>query len=50
MTTDPRYTKANVTPEAAQVLKIIAAEKKKFIYEIVDEVLRERFPSYFRGC
>lgn len=52
MPTDPRYTKANVTPEAAHVLKVLAAEQKKYIYEVVDDILREKFPDYFRknGC
>ena len=50
MVYDPRYTKANVTPEAARVLKIAAAVQNKYIYELVDEILREKFPNYFRGC
>ena len=50
MPKDPRYTKANVTPEAAQVLKILAAEKKKYIYKIVDEMLKEKYPNYFQKC
>jgi hypothetical protein len=52
MPTDPRYTKANVTPESAHVLKMLAAEKRKYIYEIVDEILRQDYPNYFHkiGC
>ena len=52
MPTDPRYTKANVTPAAAQVLKIIAAEQHKYIYEVVDDIIKEKYPGYFRkiGC
>jgi len=49
MVYDPRYTKANVTPEAARVLKIVAAERGKYIYELMDEILREKYPNYFRG-
>jgi hypothetical protein len=44
-----KYVKSNVTPESNKVLKILAAEQGKYIYEIIDEVLREKFPSYFRG-
>jgi hypothetical protein len=47
MLTDPRYMKVNASPTAAQVLKIIAAEQHKFVYEVVDEILKENFPSYF---
>jgi hypothetical protein len=50
MPTDPRYTKANVTPAAARVLKIIAAEQHKYIYEVVDDIIKEKYPGYFRGC
>ncbi len=46
------YVKANVTPEGNQVLNILAAERKKYVYEILDEVLKEKFPEYFKkiGC
>ena len=46
------YVKANVTPEGNQVLNILAAERKKYVYEIMDEVLRKEFPVYFKiiGC
>ena len=50
MVCDPRYTKANVTHEAARALRIIAAEQGKYIYVLVDEILREKYPNYFRGC
>ncbi len=49
---DAKYIKTNVTPASNRVLKLLAAEQGKYIYEVVDEVLRERFPDYFRkiGC
>ncbi len=50
MPTDPRYTKANVSPKAEQVLKIIAAEQHKYIYEVVDEIIERNFPTYVKGC
>lgn len=51
---DPGYTKANVTYESNAVLKALAAEKTKktgkrvYVYNIVDEMLRENCPGYFR--
>ena len=47
-----KYVKANATPESNQVLNIVAAERKMYVYEVLDEVLREKFPDYFRkiGC
>jgi hypothetical protein len=54
MSYDPGYTKANVTYESNAVLKALADEKTRatgkrtYVYDIIDEVLREKFPSYFR--
>jgi hypothetical protein len=47
-----KYTKVNATPDSNQVLNIVAAERKMYVYEVLDEVLREKFPDYFRkiGC
>ena len=42
-----KYTKVNATPESCQVLNMLAAEKRLYIYEVLDGVLRERFPEYF---
>ena len=43
-----KYTKVNATPESSQVLNIIAAEKRLYVYEVLDEILRECRPEYFR--
>lgn len=52
MQSDNKYVKSNVTPASNRVLKLLAAEQGKYIYEIIDEVLREKFPEYFKkiGC
>jgi hypothetical protein len=42
-----KYTKVNATPQACQVLNILAAERKLYVYEILDEVLRKEYPEYF---
>ena len=47
-----KYTKVNATPESSQVLNIIAAEKRLYVYEVLDKILREHCSEYFRqiGC
>jgi len=52
MEANPKYTKANVTPESNHVLNILAAERKQYVYEVLDDILRENFKEYFRkiGC
>lgn len=49
---EAKYIKTNVTPASNRVLKLLAAEQGKFIYEVIDDVLKERYPDYFRkmGC
>jgi beta-glucosidase/6-phospho-beta-glucosidase/beta-galactosidase len=46
-TAKSKYTKVNATPQACQVLNILAAERKFYVYEILDEVLRKEYPEYF---
>lgn len=54
MSYDPGYTKANVTYESNEVLKVLAAEKTKkigkrmYVYNVIDEILRREYPEYFR--
>lgn len=52
MAYDPGYTKANIGYDTNKVLKTIAKERKKYVYQIIDEVMREKFPEYFHqfGC
>jgi len=47
MNSDKRYVKSNVTPESNKVLRLLAAERGQYIYEVVDDVLRKEFPEYF---
>jgi len=48
MRSERKYVKSNVTEESNIVLKILSAEQRKYIYEVIDDVLREKYPSYFR--
>ena len=47
-----KYTKSNATLESNQVLNILAAERKQYVYEVLDDILRKDFPDYFGkiGC
>lgn len=52
MTDCKKYIKTNVSPDTNAVLKILAAEKRKYIYEIIDDLVKEQYADYFRkiGC
>lgn len=52
MSKDVGYTKSNTTRESNHVLNILAAEKNKPVYRVLDEILREHYSEYFRkiGC
>lgn len=53
MVYDPGYTKANVSHEANELLKEIAKAKtratgkKHYVYDVIDELLKERYPKQF---
>jgi hypothetical protein len=48
MSTKAKYVKSNVTPESNAVLRMLAAEQRKYIYEVIDDILRRDYPEYFR--
>jgi hypothetical protein len=41
------YTKANVKPETNTILKLISAKEHRPVYEIVEELLRNRYAEYY---
>jgi len=43
-----KWDKLNVMPGTNKILKQIALDEDKFVYKLVDEMLRERYPKYFR--
>lgn len=43
-----KWAKPNVTPETGKALKRIALDQDKFVYELIEDVFRERFPEYFK--
>jgi hypothetical protein len=42
-----KYTKANVKPEIGQMIDIIAATEGKFVYNVVEDAIRQTYPQYF---
>ena len=48
MSTKAKYVKSNVTPESNAVLRMLAAEQRKYIYEVIDDILRRDYPEYFQ--
>jgi DNA gyrase/topoisomerase IV subunit A len=48
LTGKPDYTKVNATYQSNHVLNILAAERSKPVYAVLDEILREYFAEYFR--
>jgi hypothetical protein len=42
-----KYTKANVKPEIGQMIDIIAAKEGKFVYNVVEDAIRQTYPKYF---
>lgn len=48
MSGKPDYTKVNATRQSTHVLNILAAERAKPVYVVLDEILRENFKEYFR--
>ena len=43
-----KWDKLNVMPGTNKILKQIALDEDKYVYQLVDEMLRERYPKYFR--
>lgn len=43
-----KWAKPNVTPETNKALKRIALDQDKFVYELIEDVFREKFPDYFK--
>jgi len=49
MYTEQKYTKANLSIETNTILKILAAEQRKFVYQVIDEIVKERYPNRFQN-
>lgn len=43
-----KWAKPNVKPETLHMLKRIAVDENIYIYQLIDEMMRTQYPSYFR--
>ena len=41
------WAKVNMTPATAKVLKRVALDRELYIYQILDEMVKEKYPKYF---
>lgn len=41
------FTKANIRRSTKKILNKIVADQDKFEYEVLEELLREKYPNYF---
>lgn len=45
---DSEFTKASIKKDTKEVLKSITKDKGVYEYELIDKLLRDNYPSYFR--
>lgn len=43
-----KWAKPNVTPSTARIMKRIALDQNLYVYQLIDEVFKEKFPEYFK--
>lgn len=43
------WSKLSVTEELRNVVNRIAADQNKFVYDLAEEVFKERYPNYFKN-
>jgi len=41
------FTKANIKKDTKRILNKIVADGEKFEYEVLEDLLREKYPNYF---
>jgi len=44
---DGEFTKANVKKGTNKIISKIAIDEEKFVYELIEDVFREKYPKYF---
>ena len=51
MDTDKKdeFTKATVRKKVNKVLNHIALDEGKYVYQLIEDMAREKYPEYFRG-
>jgi hypothetical protein len=43
------YSKLSVTEELRDTVNRIAADQNKFVYDLTEELFKERYPNYFKN-
>lgn len=43
------FTKATVRRKVNTVLNKIALDEDKFVYQLIEDMAKEKYPEYFRG-
>jgi hypothetical protein len=46
---DSEFAKASIKKDTKKILRRIVAEEDTFEYELIEKLLREKYPKYFRG-
>jgi len=42
------FTKANIKKSTKKILNRIVADEEKFEYQLLEDLLKEKYPKYFR--
>lgn len=47
MTIEQKWSKLNVKPYLARIMKTIALDENVYVYQLLDKMFREKYPAYF---
>lgn len=45
-----KWAKLNIEPEYLQPIKQIAVDENLYVYQLIADIFREKYPGYFRTC
>lgn len=47
---DPKkWAKLNIEPQNLKIIKRIAIDEEVHIYQLIENIFRDKYPEYFRG-
>lgn len=47
--TKEEFTKATVKRKVNKILNRIALDEDKYVYQLIEDMAKEKYPEYFRG-